>query len=441
MNIKNKNYKQYVNKQYVGEKYTFEITDEDACIGKGGNGIVFCASCKNLSGNFVIKILKIQDSKRLKRFEREIIAMKNINNRWPNKVCLKIVDYNLNNGTKWYAMYKEIPLPKYIADNKLEFYDRCKLCLKLCETLTRLHEFGYCHRDIKPDNLFYRDKVVLLGDFGLEWHEFNCEHYTDIGEAIGPQNIKPPECYPGHARDIPNELQSKIDVYEFAKTMWLILKGEKYCFPESYLCRRKDIQLSFNDIEISNSELIKTLEPLHELLEKATEFEATKRPEMKECYGMLENFFIINNNEKESDKLNLKRSMKEFFYDNQPEMREYYSVETIYNFLILVKKCMYISIDNSQYIKLKNIRIINSKEAVLEIKDYHNNNYLCKVQKLCIYKDDISNRQSVLIVIDDEFKNYTDYKSYFSELDIPGIIIENRNFYINKNCALHFKSI
>lgn len=43
--------------------------------------------------------------------------------------------------------------------------------LKLCQALKKVHNEGYIHRDIKPDNIFMHktekgEIIVLLGDFG-----------------------------------------------------------------------------------------------------------------------------------------------------------------------------------------------------------------------------------------------------------------------------------
>lgn len=59
------------------------------------------------------------------------------------------------------------------------------------------------------------------------------EEYVDLTitrEGIGPYDTKPPECYIGFAYNIPDELQYAIDIYEFIKTMWMVLKIHNIVF-------------------------------------------------------------------------------------------------------------------------------------------------------------------------------------------------------------------
>ena len=72
--------------------------------------------------------------------------------------------------------------------------------MRILECLQRLHSVGYCHRDLKPDNMlleFARDEEderkngfaqVYLIDFGREWHiamkarTVNKDHYTKLNQ-------------------------------------------------------------------------------------------------------------------------------------------------------------------------------------------------------------------------------------------------------------------
>lgn len=330
------------NFKYIGQKYTFYRDAKEDCIGKGGNGEVYNVKCDELKGEFVIKILKYNKKfdERKERFRREIEAMIKINQLYPDKFILSVIDYQLAEKETWYITSKATVLKEYLKANSLTFIAKYQICLQLCEVLKKLHSLGYYHRDIKLDNIFIKGKSILLGDFGLVWNE-EYEDLTMIGEAIGPANIKPPECYQGFANAIPNELQYAVDVYEFAKTVWMILKNEKYCFNGQYHSGLKNISIELDDIQQDSRVNIKTLGPLNELLEVATEQDAASRPTMEKVLLQMHEFIKVNRNEQEVKKWQIKESTRMFINKNKTEIYGYNSVRKIVELLNTIKNSIF----------------------------------------------------------------------------------------------------
>ena len=69
------------------------------------------------------------------------------------------------------------PFPWFVMDlcdeslakrmNKLDFSEKIEVLIKVLNTLNEIHYLGIVHRDIKPQNILFKDGKPLLTDFGL----------------------------------------------------------------------------------------------------------------------------------------------------------------------------------------------------------------------------------------------------------------------------------
>ena len=124
----------------------------------------------------------------------------------PNIVTL----YNLtleNNILYLIFEWMECDLSDIIRDKGRPFSEEevhsIVLCFHLFKMLTCMHNEGYCHQDMKPENLLVRGDVVKISDFGLSIniaHEFN----------IGTRPYRAPESLLGST------------YYNFAIDIWLM---------------------------------------------------------------------------------------------------------------------------------------------------------------------------------------------------------------------------
>ena len=82
-------------------------------------------------------------------------------------IC-EIIDYFEDNGTAYLVMnYIDGPtLQEYILTNEISPVDIGKKMLPLIKVLQQIHEAGYIHRDISPDNILASDHGFVLIDFG-----------------------------------------------------------------------------------------------------------------------------------------------------------------------------------------------------------------------------------------------------------------------------------
>lgn len=425
-------------KQYVGNKYTFCRNMMEKEIGKGGNGTVYNVRCDALGGEYVIKLLtgSNNNEERIKRFRREISTMDKITKDYPNEYILPLVDFKFTDAEKWYVTPKAICLKDYLMNNHLTFEEKYKLCLNLCSSLCELHSLKYYHRDIKLANIFIQNGKILLGDFGLVWNE----EYVDLTitrEGIGPYDTKPPECYIGFAYNIPDELQYAIDIYEFIKTMWMVLKNTQYCFHGSYVCGARNISLNLDDVNKNSN--IKTLGPLHELLEIGTLVDASLRPKMEDVYLRMEQLFEVNRDEKQIKEWELKVLTKKFINKNRAEIQGYYSINEIVEFINNVKGMTYIVIKDFEKIFIDECTIADKRKNIMLIVDKNKNYYVLSAKALYINQSDIQSNYVELEIKQYNFLediNYYGYKSIYQYDNLPGVIIENEKMYLDKEDTL-----
>ena len=98
--------------------------------------------------------------------------------------------------------------------------DLLALLQPLLDGLALVHEAGYLHRDIKPDNIYVRngDGSLVLLDFGAAQHASSGAN--ELSAVLTP-GYAPPEQYEG------KEQGPWTDVYAFAATLYWLVTGHK----------------------------------------------------------------------------------------------------------------------------------------------------------------------------------------------------------------------
>ncbi|WP_131801046.1 protein kinase domain-containing protein [Bacillus tropicus] len=246
-------------------------------INQGGNGEVWIAKNKHSHEQRAIKLLKKVNHKTLTRFKAEIKTIKE--NHTLNGI-LPIYDFYLNENqgeVSWYVM----PIASNIDEQlkKMDSNQKIDLIINIGDVLIKLHKKGIVHRDIKPGNiLFYADEYYLA-DFGLVDYP-DKEDVTMKFESVGPKWTMAPEM-----RRSPQTADGKkADVYSLAKTMWIILTGEKLGFDGQYSRLGKNSLNKF-DLHLFS-------DPLDKLLYDCTNDEVELRPTMQEFVDRLNEWKI-----------------------------------------------------------------------------------------------------------------------------------------------------
>jgi len=193
------------------------------------------------------------------------------------------------------------------------------------QCIAQLHARNFVHRDIKPQNLLVYKNRVCLSDFGLVLNmDETEEHITDIHEDMGPMIIRPPEMR--SIENLDGIDYKKSDVYLFAKTVWIILTGERGGFPEEYKRSEKRFYLYKKKLRIE------TAEPLHEMLESAIKHYWWDRIDISMCVQHIDDQLdIIAKRASEADigKWKYIETVKEIYEMISPDIKIYQEAHSI----------------------------------------------------------------------------------------------------------------
>jgi serine/threonine protein kinase len=108
--------------------------------------------------------------------------------------------------------------------------------------LSKLHQQGIVHRDIKPKNIFLgRNHQLVLGDFGIVFFESG-ERATELLERVGSRDWMAPWAHTGMRVD---DVKQNFDVFPLGKVLWSMISG-RAILPFWYHRRREyDLAVTF----------------------------------------------------------------------------------------------------------------------------------------------------------------------------------------------------
>ncbi|MGI6550341.1 MAG: Stk1 family PASTA domain-containing Ser/Thr kinase [Syntrophomonadales bacterium] len=190
-------------------------------IGDGGMATVYKARCTLLDRIVAVKILKeeyARDATLVQKFKSEAQAAARLSH--PNIV--NVFDVGEDNGANFIVMeYIEgTNLKEYIQETgPLSPDEAVLIALMICDGLTRAHEKGLIHRDIKPHNiLLTRDGTAKVADFGIA-RAANSVTITYSGDMVGSVHYVSPE----QARGEP--VNNTSDIYSLGCVLYEMVTG------------------------------------------------------------------------------------------------------------------------------------------------------------------------------------------------------------------------
>lgn len=171
--------------------------------GLGSSGTVYQA--ENIISRQIValKILSAQND----LAQRELAALRLFQTiEHPN--LIRIHHIGQTNDQVFYTMdWCECSL----TQRKVSPEELVPIARKLAGALAELHKHGLIHRDIKPDNILFRNGEIVLGDIGLITRGENATFAGSPGFMVPGQSI-------------PDEYS---DCYALAKSLYCALTGEK----------------------------------------------------------------------------------------------------------------------------------------------------------------------------------------------------------------------
>lgn len=148
------------------------------------------------------------------RIKRELQAMKDLTH--PNLIELLDEDTDV----KWFVTkyYPRSTLTKNSSNFTGNIPKALRAIRPLVEAVAVIHDAGYVHRDIKPDNIFVSDNdQLILGDFGLVF--FDDPEHTRISQTY--ENVGSTDWMPQWATRMRIEdVRPTFDVFTLGKTLW-----------------------------------------------------------------------------------------------------------------------------------------------------------------------------------------------------------------------------
>jgi serine/threonine-protein kinase PpkA len=191
-------------------------------LGQGGMATVYLAIQENLNRLVAIKLLdldKIDNLRLSKRFIKEAKALSKLSHQ--NIVSI----YDIGKYKNYYYIVMEY-LAKSLKDRlnkdtKLNPTKALYIIQSISDALFYAHTNGVVHRDIKPDNIMFRENgsPVLL-DFGIAKYIDAKTRLTKTGVSIGtPQYMSPEQCNA-------EKLDGRSDIYSLGVVLYEMLSGK-----------------------------------------------------------------------------------------------------------------------------------------------------------------------------------------------------------------------
>lgn len=163
-------------------------------IGAGGQAKVYAATHDAFQRQVAVKVLLTElaaDPAFVERFLREARIVAGL----VHPHIVPVYDFGQRDGTLYMVMEHLAggDLRKKI-DAGLKLEDILKITSQIALALNFAHEKGFIHRDVKPDNVLFReDGSAVLTDFGIARKQDAANQLTIVGQILGTPRYMSPE--------------------------------------------------------------------------------------------------------------------------------------------------------------------------------------------------------------------------------------------------------
>ncbi|MDD2666408.1 MAG: protein kinase [Methanocellales archaeon] len=194
-------------------------------LGSGGAGVVYKALIEGIKELVAIKVLapdyRFRSSPSMReRFEREIQRLQSLSPDF----LVAIRDRGTVFGYPYYVMdfCTGGSLRDRIDQDTLSTEGKLAVMVRIAECIDYIHSMKLIHRDLKPDNIMFKDGRALISDLGLARSVIEEDmSLTETGAIIGSKDYMSPE-----QRKNPKEVTKATDYYSFGVILYELFSGE-----------------------------------------------------------------------------------------------------------------------------------------------------------------------------------------------------------------------
>ena len=227
-------------------------------IGAGGMALVYRATQVSFKRQVAIKVLMptyASDSQFAERFLREAETVASLSH--PH--IIPVYDFGQRDGTFYMVMefLTGGDLMQWIHRG-LEEEEVLQIISDVASALHFAHEKGYVHRDVKPDNIMFReDNSAVLTDFGIARQKNANNQVTVAGSILGTPKYMSPEQLQGHPVD------GRSDIYSLGIMFYeMLTKQAPYQDEEFMALAMKHLQSPIPKLPIRYSKFQKLFEKM-----------------------------------------------------------------------------------------------------------------------------------------------------------------------------------
>lgn len=214
---------------------------------QGGNGVVFDGS-EQVQGKpygepRAIKLLKQVSQPRVDRFENEVRVLRELTSPYISSFygagSTDVVAQPPGAGARtvpWVAIQMGgANMRQHVEEyGPLSVQQLKAIAFGLCSAVEHLHEKGFIHRDIKPDNFVWRSATStapMMIDFGIAKRQGEdvsgrpMDTFTKVTEFVGPVFFSSPELIE-YAKDKAHPVDFRSDIFQLGKVFWYLATGK-----------------------------------------------------------------------------------------------------------------------------------------------------------------------------------------------------------------------
>src|SRR3954462_6250301 len=192
-------------------------------IGEGGMARVYLASREGDDEPLVVKILRrevLSNRTALERFMEEYSLVEHIQSRHVVRI------YGHGNVDEHAYLVMEFfeggDLNRRLEGKALAPAEALRIFRELMFALGEIHEKGILHRDLKPQNLMFReDGTLAILDFGIAKQIDATTDRTNAGEILGTPRYMSPEQVQGRVLDL------RTDIYSAGVLLYQMVTGRQ----------------------------------------------------------------------------------------------------------------------------------------------------------------------------------------------------------------------